>query len=302
MIQKYVNKLIKNLPEDTKKNEKIDLILDGGIFNGSYLIGALYFLKEMEKRKYLQIERISGCSIGAVVGFLYYIDSLDLMPMLYKKVKKELKENLSLSLIKNIKKHIEHRIPENICEKVNGKLFICYNNIHNKSKTVKSHYTSVDDIIETIICSCYIPFLIDGNILYKNKYIDGINAFVFENEPNKKILHMELLSYDKIMYSLNIQNEKSNFHRILHGLLDIHSFYVKKTNTPMCSYVNGWNLVHKSRYQLKLFLEKMIVYFIHIILYIQKYIPEDIKNSFLIKVINKILIDVYALTLETYFV
>ena len=70
MIDEYVNKLIENLPEETKKLQYIDLVLDGGIFNGSYLVGSLYFLKEMERRKYLKIARISGCSIGSIVAFL----------------------------------------------------------------------------------------------------------------------------------------------------------------------------------------------------------------------------------------
>ena len=64
MIKTYINKLIENLPDEIKENArnktpiKIDLILDGGIFNGSYLVGALYFIKEMESRKYIKVERI----------------------------------------------------------------------------------------------------------------------------------------------------------------------------------------------------------------------------------------------------
>jgi hypothetical protein len=68
MINEYVIKLIENLPDDIKNvNEpiKMDVVLDGGIFNGSYHVGALYFLKEMENRKYIKIERISGCSVGS---------------------------------------------------------------------------------------------------------------------------------------------------------------------------------------------------------------------------------------------
>ena len=92
MINEYVIKLIENLPDDIKNTKEplvIDLVLDGGIFNGSYLVGALYFLKEMEKRKYIKIDRISGCSIGSVVAFLYFIDGLDLMPELYNIINKE---------------------------------------------------------------------------------------------------------------------------------------------------------------------------------------------------------------------
>ena len=46
MIKEYVKKLINNLPPDIKDVKTptiIDLVLDGGIFNGSYLVGALHF-------------------------------------------------------------------------------------------------------------------------------------------------------------------------------------------------------------------------------------------------------------------
>lgn len=134
MIEVYVNKLIENLPENTKKFQKIDLVLDGGIFNGSYLVGALYFLKEMERREYIKIDRISGCSIGSIIAFLYYIDLLDLMPNLYEIVKKEFKKNFTLNSIKNIKQYLKDRIPNDICSKINNKLYICYNDIKYKKK------------------------------------------------------------------------------------------------------------------------------------------------------------------------
>jgi predicted acylesterase/phospholipase RssA len=194
MIDDYVKKLIENLPDEIKNcktPEPIDLILDGGIFNGSYLVGALSFLKEMEKRKYIKIERISGCSIGSVVAFLYYINALDLMPQLYDVVNNEFKHSYKLNTIKELKKYLIERIPEDICKKVNGKLFIAYNNIKRGKKIVRSVYKNVDDIINTIIKSSFVPYLIDGNILYKNKYIDGVNPFIFK-ERNKKILYLDL--------------------------------------------------------------------------------------------------------------
>ncbi len=301
MIEDYVNKFIENLPDDSKKLQRLDLVLDGGIFNGSYLVGALYFLKEMERRKYVKIDRISGCSIGSVVAFLYFIDSLDLMPKLYDIVKNDFKNNLSLNTIKTLKLHLKDRIPADICSKVNGRLFICYNNIKNRKKCVKSTYKDVDDIIESIIKSCYVPFLIDNNVSYKKKYIDGINAYIFKREPNKKILHMELFGYDKFIYSLNIKNEKTNFHRILTGLLDIHSFYIKKSNTSMCSFVGDWNIINKFNYNLKLVLEFIVIYVLYFINYIKKYMPHDIKDNILIKIISKISFDIFSILMDTYF-
>ena len=300
MIDDYVNKLIENLPTNSKKLQRIDLVLDGGVFNGSYLVGALYFLKEMERRKYVQIDRISGCSIGSIVAFLYFIDALDLMPKLYEIVNIEFKTHFSLKTIKSIKEHLIKRIPDNICSKVNGKLFICYNDIKNNKKIVKSHYKNVDKIIDSIIRSCYIPLLIDNNLLYKNKYIDGINAYIFKKELNKKILHMELLSYDKVFNAINIKNEKTNFHRILSGLLDIHSFYIKQSNTSMCSYVNDWSIFNKFNYNIKLFFERIIVIILFLFNHIKKHIPNDINNNIIFKIMSKITFDIFSIFLETY--
>jgi hypothetical protein len=300
MIEQYVNKLIENLPDDTKTIQRLDLVLDGGIFNGSYLVGALYFLREMERRKYVKIERISGCSIGSIAAFSYFIDSLDIMPKLYDIVRDEFKNKFSLKVIKTLKSHLKDRIPENICSKVNGRLFICYNDIKNNKKIVKSHYKNVDEIIDTLIKSCYIPFLIDNNIFYKKKYIDGINAFIFKKELNKKILYMDLLGYDKIINTLNIKNEKNNFHRILTGLLDIHSFYIKKTNTSMCSFVNDWNIFTKTHHNFRLILERVIIYIIILLNYAKKYLPHDIKDNIIVKIISKITFDIFSIFLDTY--
>jgi hypothetical protein len=300
MIDEYVNRLIENLPEETKKLQYIDLVLDGGIFNGSYLVGSLYFLKEMERRNYIKVERISGCSIGSIVAFLYYIDSLDLVSNLYEMVNKEFKKKYTLNTLKSLKIFLQERIPHNICSKVNNKLFICYHDIKKQKKIVKSNYKNVDDIIHTIIKSCYVPFLIDSNILYKKKYIDGINAYIFKKQTNKKILHMELFGYDKFIYALNIKNEKNNFHRILSGLLDIHTFFIKKSNTPMCSFVNDWNIFNRFNYNIKLLFEYIFVKIFCIIIHVKKYIPEEFKDNLFFKLIIKLSFDIFSTILETY--
>jgi hypothetical protein len=300
MIDEYVNKLIENLPESSKKLQNIDLVLDGGLFNGSYLVGALYFLKEMERRQFIKIDRISGCSIGSIVGFLYYIDAFDLMPKLYETFNNEFKRTFTLNTIKNLKTFLVGRIPDDICMKVNGKLFICYNDIKRKKKIVKSTYKNVDEIIDTIIKSCYVPLLIDNNVLYKKKYIDGINAFIFKKEINKKILHMELFSYDKFFNAINIKNEKTNFHRILSGLLDIHSFFIKNSNTTMCSFVDEWNICNKSFYYFKLLFEVFVVNIIYITNYMKKYISPDIEDNLLVKIISRITFDIFSIILEKY--
>ena len=303
MINEYVIKLIDNLPDDLKNSKaplRLDLILDGGIFNGSYLVGALYFLKEMEKRNYVTVERISGCSIGSIVAFLYFIDALDVMPQLYDIVKNEFKEKYKLLIVKELKGHLQGKIPDNICEKVNDHLYICYNNIKKGKKTVKSQYKDVDEIMNTIIKSCFIPYLIDGEMLYEQSYIDGINPYIFNVEQGKKILYLDLFGYDKIGNLLNVKNEKTNYHRILSGLLDIHNFYIKQSNTQMCSYVNDWSFANIGFNYVKILIEKLCIFSTHFCIYIKTQLPHGFEATVLYKIISKITHEIFIILLETY--
>ena len=306
MIHEYVKKLVDNLPENIKnKPIKIDLILDGGVFNGSYLIGALYFLKEMEKRKYIKIQRISGCSIGSIASFLYYIDCLDLFQQIYTNVFHDFKKNYHLKNIMYLQSYLESYIPENICERVNKKMYVTYYNIQKKKKIVKNTYKNKEEIIRTLIKSCYVPFLIDGNLLHKEKYMDGINPYIFKKTINhekqeRKILYLDLFGYDKLTHLLNIKNEKTNFHRILSGLLDIHNFYIKQSHTQMCSYVDQWSLLHSFHHFLKQIIEQICLYSVYTYLYIQKHLPCDVPNHLIYRIITKVVYEIYVCLLENY--
>ena len=270
MIKPYINKLIENLP-DTIKNPRtplqLDLVLDGGLFNGSYLVGALYFIKEMEHFGYVKVNRISGSSIGSIIGFLYFIDALDEASSLYEMLLTDFKKQYNLTFIKTLKERLLHKIPCDVCSIVDNKFYISFTNVKKRRKIVKKTYKNVDEIIDCIIKSCFIPILIDGNIVYKGRYIDGLNPHFFETnstnekrETKTKVLFMNLNSFDKILGSINVKNEKTNFHRVLSGMLDIHMFFIKGSSTPMCSYVNNWSLSDHVYMYFRYLIEKMIVY------------------------------------------
>lgn len=303
MIKEYITKLIQNLPDEIKERKtpiEIDLVLDGGSFNGSYLIGALFFLKEMEKNNYIMVKRISGCSIGSIVAFLYLNDLLDCMEEFYTIFYSNFKKTHSLSELKNLKKYLENRLPENVFENINNKLFICYNNVKKRKKIVKHKYKTVDDIFDTITKSCFVPFLIDGNIVIHKKYIDGIIPYIFDTINNRKILYLDLYGFDKIGNLLNVKNEKTNYHRVLNGLLDIHNFFIKQSSTQMCSYVNDWSLYDKLRNIIKILFERVSLFVIDWILYTKKYMPNEIKEMSIYKIICKLTKEILVLFLETY--
>jgi hypothetical protein len=302
MIEPYINKLIENLPDtikNTKKPLKLDLVLDGGLFNGSYLVGALYFIKEMELRGYVKVKRISGSSIGSIIGFLYFMDALDEASYLYEMLLTDFKKEYNLAFIKKLKEILQHIIPANICEILYKKFYVTFNNVEKRKKIVKKTYKNVDDIIDTIIKSCFIPFLVDGNIVYKSSYMDGLNPYIFKTKnynnndnndndnndnnnhyENRKVLFMNLNTFDKIIGSINVKNEKTNLHRILSGMLDIHVFFIKGSKTHMCSFVNDWNVSDHIYMYLRYLIEKMTIYSVYCLNYIiYKNVLQKIKKN-----------------------
>jgi hypothetical protein len=302
MIENCIKKLIINLPNhitDRKKPLKIDLILDGGMFNGSYLIGCLYFLKELERLQYIKIERISGCSIGSVMGFLYFIDALHLAESLYGLFFENFKKEYHLPILTNLYNLLKSYIPDDICQKVKNRFYVTYYNVKKMKKIIKKEYFSAEDITQTLIRSCFVPIVINGNLLYKNKYIDGINPYLFP-VGRRKILYLDLYGYDKLFNMICVKNEKTNIHRIMNGLLDIHTFFIKQSSTSICSYMNDWNIFHKLHYNLKLKLEKINLFIIYTILYLKKHFPSEYQYHSLYIMISNILYDFYKNLIGNY--
>ena len=130
---------MENLPEDivnSKKPMKIDLILGGGAFNGSYILGALYFLKEMERKKYIVIRRISTCSISSILAILYLTDNLDRANELYFDIIEDLKDKGNLSKLLDLKNMIKNHISHDKLVLLNKKIYICYNDVTTFKKQV----------------------------------------------------------------------------------------------------------------------------------------------------------------------
>jgi len=300
MLQLYINKLIENLPDsvkNVKKPLKLDLILGGGVFNGSFLIGALHFLKEMEKRKYIKVCRISGCSIGSLAGLLYFSGCVGFDEFIYDVMRANLNKKHNLDMLLKLPELLKERVPDNVLALVNNRLFISYNNLSSGTKATKSTYKTHAKLIDTVIRSCYVPFVIDGDILYKNKYMDGITPYIFGVKRERKVLYLNVLSYKNILQSINIKNEKSNTHRVLSGLIDIHSFYIKQTSSDMCSYVNDWSTTDKLFNVFTILLERIIIQSIGLVVLIRSCMTCDFNET----VVGKLFIHFYKYLLNKYF-
>ena len=270
MFKQIINNLIINLPSNItnkKVPQEMDLVLSGGCFNGSYLLGGLYFLKEMEKRGYIKINRISGSSVGSMLGLLYVTDELEYFQNSYNCVYNSFKECNYLKVIKELLLKIKNKLCNNLLDdKINNKLYICYNNVLTCKKIVKRKYKDYDELFDVILKSCFVPFLIDKNMFYNNKYIDGLTPYFFKTKVNTQTLFLDLITCDKLFDLIIIKNEKNNTYRILSGILETHYFYTKNKNTYMCNDLKKLSIFNKMKNNCLFIIERVVIYILYVIL------------------------------------
>jgi hypothetical protein len=277
MLQKYINNLVDKLADKLadklyidpllkpKSIPNVDIVLEGGFFNGSHQLGFLNYIKQMEKKKMIKVKRLSGCSIGSVAAFLYFTDiSLDenidfTSNILYKHIKKNHNMNF---FNKAWKFYIKH-LPSNFLDIINGRLFITYTDISKNKQIVKSTYSSIEDLFETIRRSCSIPYVIDKTLFYNGKYFDGLYPFIFKPKNDRKIINLNVINIEKFNYFISIKNEKNNIYRIIDGILDTHTFFSSNYNSSMCSYINDWSIITNIKHHILIKILKFTVFILH---------------------------------------
>jgi hypothetical protein len=270
MIDKYIKTLVSSLPSKNNKDrevEELDIILDGGLFNGSYLAGALLFIKEMELQGTIKVIRISGCSVGSIAALLYHINVINMSEKIYSILLDTVKKTYQFDAFDSIFKLLEPFITDEVCKTMSKRIYITYYNVITGKQIVKYKYKNSKDVFRSIKRSCFVPFLINGNLVYQKKYMDGMNPYIFPTRNTcRKVIYMDLLGYGKLFNVISVKNEDSNFHRILAGALDIHFYYLRGESTSMCSCVNNWSIVEYTYYiYIRKLVERILYQFIYFI-------------------------------------
>ena len=142
-------------------------------------------------------------------------------------------------------------------------------------------YKSTEHLLDVIRRSCSFPFIVDQNLSYKNKYIDGMYPYIFSKSQNSsyKTLYLNLHNYNYLFGALFIKNEKTNIKRIFVGLVDMHIFFTNKRNTEFCSYVNEWSYFQKIDYFLFMVFLKVITFLFNKIFILNKIINKSTQNK-----------------------
>ena len=295
IIKELASVLIKNIDHGVIKEKDLDLIISGGAFNVSYLIGCLYFIDEMCEKGLIRIHKISTCSASSIMGLLFVINKVDLfVDKLYELSVNSFKKNKSVIFdeesLASIIKIIEKELPDDILVEVNDRLYITYYDVMECKHVVKSKYKNVTDILNTIRRSCFIPYITMNKFMEDDKYIDGGTPFIFDKVVGKNRLYINLCGMDKIIDSIVIKKDKVVTHRILGGVLDIHNFFFRCKKTSMCSYVEDWGVVRLLSFKII----EMRIYTICVIMYIITRVKRGIvdkyyKDNKLINIVSNML-------------
>ena len=71
-IETLVNRV--NIKSNNTIPTSLDVVFDGGAFNGGMGIGVAIYLKQLERLNRISVHRVSGCSIGSIVALYYLVD------------------------------------------------------------------------------------------------------------------------------------------------------------------------------------------------------------------------------------
>ncbi|NXU76727.1 PLPL1 protein, partial [Oreotrochilus melanogaster] len=154
------------------------ILVRGCSFLIMYEAGVFAALKELTPAILQSASKVYGASSGSIVATLILCgcDAGDLKQYFFSKVTTSfwglVPGGRMLKLLKSI---LNKKLPPNAHELVSGKLHIILTRLWDWRCTAVSDFSSKEDLIQAVVCSCFIPFYF-GLMppLYRGvRYIDG---------------------------------------------------------------------------------------------------------------------------------
>ena len=272
LLNLYVNTLVNNINSE-KIPDEIDVIFDGGLFNGFIGYGTSVYINELQKQKKTKVVRVSGCSVGSVLALLYIVNSekeLDIdINNIFKKGITCFKEKYNFSENEEILRELVYLLFEDDnLNMLNDRLYISYYDMKKIEKKIVHNFKNRDHLIECLIKSTHIPFISNNNFKYKKKYVDGLTPYIFRDNARPS-LHIMLITFKNLSRIFFNSNEVNANSRIISGLADADEFFTcGKSN--MCSYIKEWNYKRYLFIRVRELVCFFIIWFIEILIIITK--------------------------------
>ena len=284
--------LINNLAENYPKNKEpliYNVVLEGGAFNGIYSGGALILVKQLEKKNYLKVDKLSGASVGALISFLYLIDKLDTLPKCFSKLRNSFRNEFTFSVIDEIVKEYVNELDDETFDTFkDGRLYISYHT-ETGERIIQSKFNDKKDLEQALIKSSHLPFITTRNCYreFDNiKYLDGGTPYVFrdigEANGKKQTLYLNNTIWNRYLV---VKKEHNAYGRLLEGALDAHNFILKNQRGFLCSYVEDWNSQDYFILRSKEFIFTTTVILMKYFLIINEHLKPYIKDIAVYKII-----------------
>ena len=280
MINTYIDKLILNVNK-AKLPPSLNIIFDSGAVNGILGIGAALYLRRLEKGGYLHVNKVSGCSIGSMIGLWYVCDCPERLyaynDLLFSYYKEHKNFYIFEKIVRDSVNHLFQTDAE-VTARLHKKLYINYYDTKKCKQRVVSKFKSRAHLITCILRSSHVPFLTNKDFKYQGRYIDGIAPYFFSKGQN---LFIQLMHFTTPFICLNIKREQNMYSRLLRGVVEINDFFVKGKGNELCSYVHNKSYFILLQLEIRKYVVFIILTLMEYFLLLQKYMPLCVKETFL---------------------
>ncbi|OUC45744.1 phospholipase, patatin family [Trichinella nativa] len=167
------------------EEQNLALSFCGCGFLGVYHLGSAVCFKRYGPSLLKRFSRTGGASAGSLVSALLVCNDSKLIECYHDilelaNIVRNLKYGLltpGFSLHKHLRMLIEKYISDDSHSKADGKVFISVSNFTSLTNKLISQYRSKEDLVNSLLASCYIPFF--SGIWEKPPIIDGTVSSVF---------------------------------------------------------------------------------------------------------------------------
>jgi hypothetical protein len=279
LIREYIKALLLNV-DHSKLKKNVNLIFDGGAFNGGFAAGVAMYIKSLEDHGFIKIDKISGCSIGSAVALWYVCGCNEEAIHFFEQTTNAFQDTMDLSgYHKTIKDFVTFLFPDGNVSTLKNKLYINFYDTHKHKQKIISDFKSADHLIDCILQSSHIPYVIDGNARYNDRYIDGIVPHIFKSSITDS-LFIKLLTLHKCTRAMVVKCEANIQYRILTGVADANEFFTTGSS-DMCSYVGQWSYFNILQLRSREIIMIFIISIIEWVIVAKNMIPSTIKESLL---------------------
>ena len=288
LMREYIKALLLNV-DLSKLKKEINLIFDGGAFNGGFAAGVAMYVKALEEQELVKVDKVSGCSIGSAIALWYVSGCPEEAIRFFEQMTIDFQDTLNLvGYHKNIKDFVHFIFPDGNVSMLKDKLYINFYDTQKHAQNVVSEFKDVDHLIDCILQSSHLPYIIDGNARYNGRYIDGILPHIFNGSSGSSgssgsttdSLFIKLLTLHKCSRAMVVKCEANIHYRLLSGIADANEFFTIGSS-DMCSYVSQWSYFNILQIRCREMVILFIISIIEWIILVKNNIPSTIKNSLL---------------------